>query len=245
MADHYHAHLVWEGRPESATSYGTRLHRFLSEVGELHRRLGGWLATVDEQPVSVQTAQHAQRILEAGAFEWEVGDEVLTAYEARLYVERALASPVAVEIMCGVDRLPLGPKLFAPNRLDVRIRVDERELGTTAVLHGVLAAAAKVFEADFGHVGTEGDPSPATALYSPGVPPVGWMTFLSNRYPAMPPTFPTPSVGYPTGKGTVIVAHPNPFKPHKRAHREAIEAVADTLRAGDVLRPWKDVARVR
>lgn len=245
MADHYRVHVVWGGRPEAAESYGNRLHRFTTEISQLHRRFGSWLSTMNERPVALHAAGHYQAVLEAGAFPWEIGEEELTAYEARLYVERELASPASIEIMCGLEHLPLGPTIFAPNSLDVRVRIDERELATTALLHGVLAAAATVFEADFGHVGTDWDPSPADAVYSPGVPPVGWMTYLSSRYAPMPPTFPEPSVGYPTGQGMLIVAHPSPFKPGKTSHRQAIEAVAGTLRYKDVLRPWKDVVAAR
>ena len=91
-----------------------------------------------------------------------------------------------VRLTCGIERLNLGP-IYTPNRLDVLVRRDAgEELTSAAALEAVLRAAIDAFRPDWGFAGVEGVPAVPLPVFSDGTPAVGWMTFLSWKYPPVP-----------------------------------------------------------
>lgn len=197
MPSHYRIQLYWAGRREGVDGYGDRLHRFTAALAEIHPALRDWRVSIGEERGRAASAAECTAALAKTAEVWELGEDKQTAYELRLYVGHEGAPTAEIIITCGVEQLALG-ELFAPNKLALWIRRDAPgDLAITSVMHAVLAAAATCFEADFGYVGSATYPAPAVSLYSAGVPPVGWMTYLSTAYPAIPAKLPTPAVGYP------------------------------------------------
>ena len=94
----------------------------------------------------------------------------------------------------------------------------------------------KPFDPDFGFAGSEAVPQAPLAIFSDGVPVVGWMTYLRRGFPDIPRTFPEPAVVYPVGaKGTLVVAHPEPFDEHDPNQRATVDRAYETLKAAGVL----------
>lgn len=230
--------IYWAGRVEGVDGYGARLHRWFTELGGFHRGMQSWRFGADQEASDAGACRDA---LVAGAESWELGEQTQTAYQARFYVGREVASPAEATITCGVEPLSLG-SLFAPNGLNLAIRHDAPDdLATTEVVQAALSSAVTIFEAEFGHAGSDRVPTPAMALYSPGVPPVGWMTYLSQAYPPAPAKLPTPAVAYAAAGGSLVVAHPKPFREHNKSQCEAITSLRRVLSDAGVLRPWAEV----
>lgn len=239
MPDRHIVEISWAPRRETVDGYAALIHRFLTELGKPHRAMRSWRFGADREAIDAGACRDA---LVAGEETWAIGEEEQKAYEARFYVGRQVASPVEVTVTCGIEPLPLGA-LFAPNRLRLAIRHDAPdEITTTDVVVGALTHAVATFGAAFGHAGSDRVPRTAMALYSPGVPPVGWVTYFSKAYPSLPAKLPSPAVAHVVAGGSLVVAHPKPFREHKRNQREAIDAVRKALDEAGVLVRWAEVA---
>ena len=238
----YRIDLCWPGRVEDLDAMARRTFAMLASLAGIHPRLGRFSVEARPRTLALVTEADCRAALERGVVAWQLGRRRERSHEVRLFVDRPVAPEVEVVITCGVPPLPL-PGIFAPNRLVARIRPGS-EVADARVVQAVLVAAALAWEADFGHAGTETCPTPAAALDSPGVPPVGWMTFLGRRFPALPTSWPSPALAYGVGSiGTLVVAHPDAFREHHREHREAMARVESALRDGGVLVPAPQLAR--
>ncbi len=240
MPDRYRIQLYWAPRRETMDALARRLFATLGALGEVHPLLRGFLRVDDDTDTNVAVASLEQCVstLAAAAETWHFGREERTAYEARLFVGRALSPPASLTLTCGIEPEHVGG-LFAPNRLELWLeREAPDDLASPPSIQAALVAAAAQWDADFGYVGTATLPPPAVPLTSLGVPPVGWMTYLSNRLPPPPTTLRSPAVTYSAGSGaSVVVAHPSPYRDHVREHREAIELVRRALDEASVLVP--------
>jgi len=238
MADRYRIQLYWAPRRERPDAMARRLHDMVTSLVAVHPLLTGVLGERGDDDVPVGTVDDALRLLTEGAEAWYFGREERTAYEVRLFVQRAVAPPWSATLTCGIEPDHVGG-LFAPNRLQMWLRRDAPDgLASPATIQALLGAAASAWDADFGYVGTATQPPAPAPLTSTGVPPVGWMTFLSSRLPPPPVTLRSPAVTYPLdGLGSVVVAHPTLHREHKKDHRLAVEAVAEALDEAGVLQP--------
>lgn len=240
MDKRYRVYLAWRGREDDLRDMSRQTAGFLAALGALHPRLKGFKFV--DKPSGKETAASGndgcQRALEAYRVDWATGETQRVAYQPRFFVERKAAPPVEIHLTCGIERLNLGP-IYTPNRLDLLIRRDvPDELASPAVLEGIVRAGVEAFKPDWGFAGVEGIPEPPLAVFSDGAPSVGWMTFLSWRYPAIPAALPTPAVTHVLARrGTLIVAHPDLFDEHDPAHREAVEKVRQALDAAGVRVP--------
>lgn len=238
MPERYRIQLYWAPRRESLDVMGRRLREMVDAMGDVHPLLTSVRAERGDGDVAVASVEDCVRLLAEGAESWTFGREEHTAHEVRLFVRRPVAPPWSATLTCGIEPEHVGG-LFAPNRLEMWLRPDAPDaLATPGTIQALLGGAAAVWEADFGYVGTATQPPAPPPLTSAGVPPVGWMTYLSNRWPAPPVTLRAPAVTYPVeGQGWVVVAHPNLHREHKKDHLAAVEAVAVALDEAAVLRP--------
>lgn len=239
MDRRYRVYVSWRGREEDLRDTSRQLASFVAAVGALHPRLKGLrFVNAAGKEAAAAGAEACQSALEAHRVDWATGEIQRVAYQPRLFTERRAAPPVEVQLTCGIERLNLGP-VYTPNRLDLHVRRDAPDdLASPPVLEGVLRAAVESFKPDWGFAGVEGYPDPPLPVFSDGVPVVGWMTFLSWRYPAIPTTLPTPAVAHVLPRrGTLIVAHPDPWSERDPAHVAAVEKVREALEAAGVLVP--------
>lgn len=215
------------------------LTAFTASLGAIHGPLRDlrFVGPDGEEQVA-SSAQACEVALLAHQVDWATGPTKRVAYQPRLFLERRSAPPVEVRLTCGIERLNLGP-IYTPNRIDVLVRRDAGdEITSVAALEGVLRAAIDAFRPDWGFAGVEGVPTVPLPVFSDGTPAVGWMTFLSGRYPAIPAALPRPSVAHViAGRGTLIAAHPKRFDERDGAHVQAIEDLRQALSAAGVLLP--------
>ena len=235
MPDLYRIQIYWAPRREDTSELGRALSRTLTALGELHPELRDFRFDREDSDVSIGDAQSCSAAIEEHAVAWEFGGKAQTAYEIGLYVARAIAPPLSLRLTCGIEPLPL-EGLFTPNRIEIMIRGDAAGLAEPEIMQAMLMELAQTWRADFGHAGGETHPPVARPLLGVGIPPVGWMTFLSQAFPALPAKLPTPAVAYPVASvGTIVVAHPELYRAHKKEHRAAVDALERALNEGGVL----------
>jgi hypothetical protein len=235
MPDRYRIQLYWPPRNETLEVTARALHAFLISLAPIHPTLAGFRYDDGEREVPVGSAEDCARALRQGQVAWSFGETEKPAFELTLFVVRAYSPPVSLTLTAGIEPGDLDG-VFAPNRLEMWVaREAPDELASPPVLQALLARGAEQFGAEFGYVGSATVPTPASPLVSPGLPPVGWMTFLSNSRPPLP-VLPTPAVAYAAGSvGSIVVAHPKAYREHLREQREAVAAVERALSAAGVL----------
>jgi hypothetical protein len=232
-------YVAWRGRDDDLRESSRRLAAFVASLGAVHPPLLGLrYAGPGGKEETAAGVEGCQSALEAHRVPWATGPTKRVAYQPRLFLERRAAPPVEVLLTCGIERLDLGP-IYTPNRLDLRVRLDAgEELTSPAALEAAMRAAIDAFEPDWGFAGAEGCPNPPVAVFSDGVPAVGWMTFLSSRYPEIPAALPRPAVAHVIPRrGTLVVAHPDRFDERDATHLSAMEKVREALEAAGVLVP--------
>jgi hypothetical protein len=237
MPDRYRIQLYWPPRTESVELLARKLHDTLVALGGIHPTMTGFAWDDGERDVPISSVEDCRRALDHGKVEWSFGATAKIAYEVTVYLTRAISPPLSLTLTCGVEPEDLHG-VFAPNRLEMWIRRDAPdELASLPVLQAALGAVASRWEADFGYVGTATLPPPAEPLLSAGLPPVGWMTYLSKNRPPLPPSLPSPAVAYAVGSaGAVVVAHPKLYRDHLKEQRDAIAAVEQALARAGVLK---------
>jgi hypothetical protein len=238
MATGYRVQVYWSGRAEPPARLAQQIFVFLTALPSVHEGLTGWhfeeVSTGKMVPVDSPSA--CQRALEDAAVEWTMGGRKSTSYAPRLFVGRADAPAVEIQVTCGIEPLPIGP-VFVPNRLSLVVReLGGEERVSAAVVENVLRAAIAMFRPDFGHAGSESMPQPAEPIFSDGTPVVGWLTYLSSAYPSLPSALPAPAaLSRVAGLGTLVVARPELFVDGDEEHLAPVEAVRAALEAAGVL----------
>jgi immunity protein 52 of polymorphic toxin system len=235
MLRRHRIHLCWGPRREPALA--ACLHAYLGALGQLDPSLAGWRAEDDGADHPLATESDCAAAVARGAVEWQLGASKRTAHQLHAFVGRPSAPTATLVLVGGIEPLEMGD-VFTPNRLDLRFP----DTADTPLVQHALATAADVFAAAFGHAGSERTPEPPLPLYSRGVPAVGWMTYLSRAYPQLPPLLPAPAVAYATAGGSLVVAHPKPFRAHVSEHRRAVADVEAALRRAGVLVPFAAVS---
>lgn len=232
--------LYWPGRTDPPVTLARQLSSFLAEAGAVHPDLKAF-SFHDRRSGAIARADSfdaCEAAILAGEGKWKTGNVPRTAYEQRFFLGPPAGSPVAFTLTCGIEPLGLDP-IWTPNRLEYEVRAGARdERASRAVLEAVMRAAVAAFRPDWGFAGSEWVPLAPLPLFSDGTPVAGWMTYLRAAFPEVPRALPQPAVVYPVASlGTLIVAHPEPYRDGDRAQREAVERVQAALRAAGVLIP--------
>lgn len=246
MLNHHRILIYWPQRTDPLNVLARQVASFLAGLAPLHPGLARFL--FDDKRSGAPTPASSTEVCEAalaqGTVRWKTGDTERTCYEQRFFVDRKAGSPAAFTITCGIEPLGLDP-IWVPNRLEFLVRAgpgDDR--GSRAVLEGVMRHAVAVFEPDWGFAGSERVPTTPLPLYTDGRPVVGWMTYVRAGFPEVPRTLPQPAVPYPVNaRGTLIVAHPEPFREGDAAQRAAMDRVREALEAAGVLVPPSQIKR--
>jgi hypothetical protein len=235
--DQHRTLLTWPGRTDALAAMAGQLFDLLGRIAPLHPRLAKWLFDEARVPAPADSLDACARALALGTVHWKTGDVARTSYEQRFYVERSRGAPVELTLTCGIEPLGLDP-MWVPNRLELLVRCDAGELATRAVLEGLLRAAVAAFDPDWAFAGSEAVPITPLPFFTDGTPAVGWMTYLRRGFPEVPRTLPQPAVVYPVdGRGTLVVAHPEPFHERDPEQRAALDRVQEALAAAGVLVP--------
>jgi hypothetical protein len=242
--DQHRTFLTWPGRTDPLPVMAGQLFDFLRRIAPLHPGLARFLFDEEHLPAPASSVEACERALSLGTVRWKTGDIDRTSYEQRFYVERSRGAPVELTLTCGIEPLGLDP-LWVPNRLEILVRRDVGdERASRAVLEGLLRAAVAAFDPDWAFAGSEALPITPLPFYTDGTPVIGWMTYLRRGFPEVPRTLPQPAVVYPVaGRGTLVVAHPEPFHERDAAQRAAMDRVEEALSAARVLVPPSAILR--
>lgn len=239
MSEPYVVRVYWFRRDDGVSGTAAALHGWLAALAEIDAALGGWRhrdeARGIDHPLVSRTA--CEEALERSAVKWRSGDREHTSYQA--FFSLAGGDGASISLTCGLR--PMALEVFAPNRLELTLA--SREWTEPVVVQAVLRKAVEAFRPDFGWAGTRKVPAPPLPVLSPGVPPVGWMTYLSAAYPVLPPFVSPVVVGAVGGQGAIIVAVPTRFRPKLAEHAEAVARVRAALESGGVLLPARALPR--
>ncbi len=235
----FRIHAAWSPRSDSLDRVAQQCVLLMTALGSVHPALAGWQAErAKGGRVPVGDLQASLRTLEESAVKWTLGTETRTAHRPRFFTPPGGPVTAELTISSGATPLPLA-RLFAPNRLDLVIggAVGDASTGP-ATIENALRAAVAVFRPDHGHAGTPTFPSPSASLFSDGRPAVGWMTYLSRAYPAVPPVLPRPATAEAVAHlGTLLIAHAELATDDDALQRAAVERLRATLDAAGVLVP--------
>jgi hypothetical protein len=233
--------LFWEPRVEPLDRIAHQLYMLITAMRGIDSSLAGW-QTADrrgQNARAIAAKDDVKRALEQHEGRWKTGATQRVAYKPFFFVGDEARPDAEVRITCGIEPLEGMAALFLPNRVEMTF---ERHAGvdglTRPTLERIFRAAVTALRPDFGYGGTATIPLPPVALASDGTPPVAWMTYLSNRYPAFPTSWDDPIVCHTLGQqGRLIVAHPELFDPGDSRQAEAIEKVKRKLTELAVLIP--------
>ncbi|MEZ4446932.1 MAG: Imm52 family immunity protein [Polyangiaceae bacterium] len=238
MQSLYRIQLYWHGRDEGLEAIANRLSQLIANVGAGYRELQGWSYLDKEGTARPLTGRsESQSALECRAVDWEVAARKLRSYQPLLRLDGSPSDEI--ELAAGIPRLePAGA--FMPNRLRWQLTQHDA-YGHVDGMRFLFNTAIAAFEADFGYVGTPTTPTEVLPLFSTGVPPVGWMTYLSRAYGPLPP-LPKGALEHPLAGGSVVVAMPELFDDYDDEHRSRLEALRRTLADAGVLESSAQVA---
>ncbi len=237
----YQLQLFWEGRRDGLERLAHELYMFLTALRGVDEYFhDDWLRPADGVWTAATGKEACLEGLNEGVVHWRTGGTERTSYCLELRYQRAIASPIELEIRCGIEPLEGLEPVFVANRLELLLSPTLGEQGgRRQLIEGAFRAAISAFRPVFGYVCTEGFPTPPLAIFSDGTPALGWLSFLSNRYPELPLPLAEPARCHVIGRqGQLIVAHPNLFQRHDKEQLDAIEAVRKRLQAAGVLLPW-------
>lgn len=246
MADPIVVNLYWQARNEATSRLVHRIYVLLTALRGIDPELAGW-QFADRSGGDVEQLDgkdSVQKALDLNEVTWKTGTEKRTSYQPFFFIGDPARPDVDITVTCGIT-VPAGmERIFLPNRIAMKLQRYAGEEGlTSAMVDKIMRAAINGFQPDFGYAGTRDRPLPPLAMRSDGTPKVGWITFLSSRYPAPPTRFEAPSVVHAVGKhGHLIVAHPKLFDPSDSEQLEAIQRVEERLRDAEVLLPFVKIA---
>jgi Immunity protein 52 len=245
MQSLYRIQLYWRGRDEGVDRLAERLVQLIANVAAGYRELASWsYCDLDgnRRPLAGRAA--AQAALECRAVDWEVGGQKLRSYQPRLVLDGSEgldgSTGGVIELSAGIPRVE-PDAVFVPNRLRWDLEHDDA-YGHVDGIRFLFNTAIGAFEADFGYVGSPTTPTEVMPIFSNGVPPVGWMTYLDRGYGSLPP-LPSNALEHPLPKGSVIVAMPEVFDDYDEVHRDKLEALRAALAEAGVLKPSAQIGR--
>jgi hypothetical protein len=199
-------------------------------------RADGWRYEIDSGTARVASVEDCAGALEANAYAWRLGDQTRVSYEPILFVGEPDAPPVRVTYACGIGEIGL-EGIFVPSRFEAIVDSRWTADNGAALLQTWMLKAVEVLRPRFGHAGSLEIPRPVMPLTPGQLPPVGWLTYLSDALGQIPARLPHPAVAYPAPGGMLVVAHPELFLEYKSAHREAVAVLRVALEAAGVVAP--------
>ncbi len=225
-------HTYWTDRIKKLSALAERLYAFSCSLAAVSPSLARlYPLTRDDTLVRPLTgAPHAEALLSHWEVRWRTGAVEHRAFTPSLVLDRVDAPALSVRLSVGIEPVALSG-VWAPSRVEVRVRHEAEELASADVLLGVLMAAQRAFAPDWAFVGREGDPVAPTPLLSNGRPIAAWALYLSQRYPIAPEAFTAPSAAYEVGdRGALVLAHRGLPVPGLASHRAALDHVSAALR---------------
>jgi len=152
-------------------------------------------------------------------------------YKQAFYLGSFRAWQARIAIVCGFDEASPGVEL--PNSCELSIRGSLSVEDQRQAMVGLIG----VFRPVSGYASIDNVPR---ARLVESAPTVGWLTYLSSWF-GEPPVLAEPAIVSAIPRyGSLIQALPGPLDANDAEQSAALRALADTLRAGGVLRPYGD-----
>ncbi len=235
----YRIQLYWSGRSDSVDTMAHQIQVLVSSLRGLDEGLSQWLWRNPEtdELESLASKKACQSALQASAFPWQMGAEQRRSYQPHFFLNRDIEPPGELLLTCGIT--PFSVPAFVPNRLTLLLSPRAtKEEPTRLLFERILRLAVPTFKPDWGYAGTEYVPTAPLPMFSDGRPAVGWMTYLSSRFPPLPATFDEPASVHAVARhGHIIVAYPRRYDPGHPEHAEAVAQVRRALDEAQVLIP--------
>jgi hypothetical protein len=194
------------GRAETFRAIGTRLCNLTKGLAGVARELESWQGEVAGRAVPVMSARDAETLVASSARMWKSGEEERVAYGPSATAEHEGKRVGRVAMVAGIA--PLGLPVWVPNQTEAQIDgAAEREVrGDPERVQQAFQALITASQPAWAYVALDDDPPAPVPPFSDGAPVVGWLTYLSSAYPALP-RLPEPTVVHDVGTGVLIVAH--------------------------------------
>ena len=244
MRHDYRIELYWLGRDQAVKTSANGLYMLLTALRGINEGFAEFRYFNQQQRkhIPISSKDDCAAVIEAGRGYWRTGQTQRTAYKTELFIADRANAPAQLWLTCGIDLRDVGA-VFVPNSLSLRLTRSVASGGLTPAMGlNALRAAVNAFRPLFGLAASSDFPPSPKPLFSKGTPAVGWMTFLSAAYPALPANFAEPTRVHTVGKhGHIVVAHPYMFDDNDDEHRAAVARVAAALHASGVLLPVTQV----
>ena len=247
MSDPILIKFYWASRDDSKEKMARQLYMLLTAIRGIDAELGAWQFSdrTGREIEALSNKDQVAQALEMHEVRWRTGEQEHVSYQPFFFVGAETNPDIEVQMTCGIT-LPDGmDAFFVPNRLEITVQRHAGSEGVrTSIVERIMRAAASSVRPDFGYAGVAHHPNEPVAMRSDGTPPVGWMTYLSNRYPTPPSSYSEPTVAHQLGGDAVlIVAHPKLFDAADEEHRKAVSVVDAALQKSEVLLSFADMLR--
>lgn len=224
----------WCEREEPARQHAGRWHELLRKLGAIDPSLQRWQLDDGRRPTALMSVDDCEQALGLGRVRWQLGPHARTSYQAHASAAGALGPAAELVLTVGIGKLGVGP-VFAPERLVLTLAESFELAREVPVLVALMRAVVEAFTPDFAFAGVDDRPVSPLSLASAGVPPVGWLTYLSLAYPALP-ALTSPVVVTPVGAlGAIVAASPSKLSAGSAEQRRAIAGVEAALVQAKVL----------
>ncbi len=231
--------VYWQPRPSTLGEQAAALWQTLRALSAHGGALAQWsaIALKTGNLIAIEGERECEQTLAARTIVWTTGDREQRSHQARL-TTTSIPGAVNLEVTMGIQPLDLDPErgdaIFTPNRAMLTVDGHAHRMPVEQFAD-LLKAMAVGFDALFGFAGGRERPIPPGAIFSDGRPPVGWMTFLHQRYGALP-ALPEHTAIYPTQGGSIVVALADELYDERSAkHNQVIARVQEALDAASIL----------
>lgn len=216
------------GRSDGFRAVSNRFRAVTTALAGVAKELSDWRADIGGVELPLASSSDADTVVAAATRGWKSGERELIAYGPSAFAVHEGATVARVAMVGGVE--PLDLPVWVPNQAEVVLNgAAELQLrGDPKRLLAAFIAFVQAVQPEWAYVGVDDRPSPPIPPFDDGTPVVGWLTYLSSKYPD-PGTLKEPAVVHDIGIGKVLVAHSS------KPSAEAIEALSDRLTEDKVL----------
>lgn len=213
------------GKKEGFGSISARFFRVCQGLASVTPNLAAFQGDGGGVEIPVASMEDADAIVGAAARMWKLGAEELAAYGP----SAKSGASGRIAMVGGIP--PIDLPAWVPNQVvasitgpaEVELRTDPKLV--VACLEKVVLAA----EPAWAVVSSDDFPSAPVPPFADGSPTVGWFTWLSSRFPALPAVLSDGATSRELAGGVLVVAHPT------RAEHPAIARLDAALRQARVL----------
>lgn len=213
------------GKKDGFGAISARFYRVCQGLAAVTPTLAGFQGDGGGVEIPVASMEDADAIVGAAARMWKLGAEELAAYGPSA---KAGASG-RVALVGGIP--PIDLPAWVPNQTiatitgpaEVELRTDPKLI--VACLERIVLAA----EPAWAVVTSDDFPTAPVPPFADGSPTVGWFTWLSSKFPAVPAVLPEGATSRELAGGVLLVAHPT------RAEHAPIERLDAALREAKAL----------